>query len=153
MVVLRQLVVLPLQAFLTGRSVEPATVAETPYRFQASHSSPVHDNGEVKLGGGDDNTDDDLDDDDNDDDANYDDHQHWGSAHSGGQTATSAGATAGREPTAMLENKTGFAATKNQNSFHTPAPLAGREARTVGRWINCKKNARKQIRRCASKTC
>ena len=92
---LRQLVVL-LQAFLTGRSAK-ATVAETPYRIQASNSSPEDDNGGVEINDGDD----DLDDDDG-EVANDDGHQHWGSAHSGGQTATGAGATAGREP--RLEN-------------------------------------------------
>ena len=89
---LRQLVVL-LQAFLTRRSVK-ATVAETPYRIQASNSSPEEENEDVDHDGGGD----DLDDDGVDDDANYDAHQHWGSAHSGRQTATGAGAMAGREP-------------------------------------------------------
>ena len=93
---LRQLVVL-LQAFLTRRSVK-ATVAETPYRIQASNSAPEEENEDVDHDGGGD----DLDDDGVDDDANYDAHQHWGSAHSGRQTATGAGATAGREP--RLEN-------------------------------------------------
>ena len=102
---LRQLVVL-LQAFLTRRSVK-ATVAETPYRIQASNSAPEEENEDVDHDGGGD----DLDDDGVDDDANYDAHQHWGSAHSGRQTATGAGATAGilpvllgagREP--LLEN-------------------------------------------------
>ena len=86
---LRQLVVL-LQAFLTRRSVK-ATVAETPYRIQASNSAPEEENEDVDHDGGGD----DLDDDGVDDDANYDAHQHWGSAHSGRQTATGAGATAG----------------------------------------------------------
>ena len=125
---LRQLVVL-LQAFLTGRSAK-ATVAETPYRIQASNSSPEDDNGGVEIDDGDD----DLDDDDG-EVANDDGHQHWGSAHSGGQTATGAGATAGREP--RLENgRTAVLKLRQKIKTVSTPQRSGRGGTMVGWWIN-----------------
>ena len=121
---LRQLVVL-LQAFLTGRSAK-ATVAETPYRIQASNSSPEDGNVGVEIDDGDD---------DDGEVANDDGHQHWGSAHSGGQTATGAGATAGREP--RLENgRTAVLKLRQKIKTVSTPQRSGKGGTMVGWWIN-----------------